>query len=1118
VSNPIRSLVVCIALNAAAAAAVSAQTISQANWTLQSVDSQETEACCYTGANAFDGNASTMWVTRWVSASPPPPHEIRINLGAAYQVTGFRYLPRQDGQPHGNIGQYEFYVSMDGTNWGTAVASGAFANSSTEKQVTFTAKTGQYIRLRALTEVNGQPWTTVAELNALGTPVNPSGSAIPQTNWSLRSVDSEETAVCCYRATNAFDSNVNTFWATRFSTPSSPQHPHEIQIDLGAVYNVNGFRYLPRQDGQPQGNIAQYEFYVSMDGTTWGLAVATGTFPNNLLEKQITFTAKTGRYVRLRALSEFIGNPWTTVAELNVLQSGAQTNQPPDSTITSPSSNMTISTGQSVSFAGSGTDPDNNLPLTYAWNFGTGGPPSSTNQNPGLVTFPNAGVYTVTFTVRDSTGLADPTPATRTITVQGAVSGGLLIPQSGWSVRFVDAEETSLPGYLAASAIDGNPNTSWATPWYQVPGIPPPHEIQLDLGASYSVNGFRYLPHQAFQAGRVSDYEFYVSTDGADWGTPVAVGAFPDTNSAAARDVMFAPKTGRFVRFRALGELHSRYLTFLGELNVWRAGTGTNQPPTVNIVKPAQNITLRAGSGVSLAGTASDPDGHLPLTYRWSLGIGSGVPDQESLTPGFVHFDRVGTFQLTLTVTDALGASSTATRTVLVVGGQPLAKTGWTLRFVDSQETGGGEATNAFDGNPNTLWATQWQAAQPRPPHEIQIDLGAVRSVVGFRYLPRQDAFTAGNIRRYEFFVSADGTNWGPPVAAGIFAHDSGEKEVNFPLKSGRFVRLRALSEVDALPYTVIAELGVLQRQCATPSATLIQPRSGYIQRSSTLQLSADACLNAAGDGVAFVVDGVTVASDYTAPYSVDVTGLAPGEHLVEAYLVDGSGNMVPVPGAYDRSTPVGIGDTYVAMGDGITFGFGDDIAGDDNTADGRNLLGGFEPVLATGLTAARGYPVSVVNEGVAGGSAFSGAATISQILQNYPSAGFFILMYGHNDVTAGRPSGLGLNPGNPGYAGSFKDSMQRMITAIRNAGRVPLIAKHTAVVPLEGPMDSAIQEYNRVIDELTADANNGIGVPSPDFYSYFRARTTTHYSNQVEPNGLGYQAIGQLWRQAIAP
>jgi hypothetical protein len=40
------------------------------------------------------------------------------------------------------------------------------------------------------------------------------------------------------------------------------------------------------------------------------------------------------------------------------------------------------------------------------------------------VTFATAGTYTITFTVRDSLGLADPTPPTRVITVNSGSGGG----------------------------------------------------------------------------------------------------------------------------------------------------------------------------------------------------------------------------------------------------------------------------------------------------------------------------------------------------------------------------------------------------------------------------------------------------------------------------------------------------------------------------------------------------------------------------------------------------------------------------------------------------------------------------------------------------------------------
>ena len=45
--------------------------------------------------------------------------------------------------------------------------SGTFANDETEKQVLFDRKLGRCVRLVALSEVNGNPWTTMAELNVL---------------------------------------------------------------------------------------------------------------------------------------------------------------------------------------------------------------------------------------------------------------------------------------------------------------------------------------------------------------------------------------------------------------------------------------------------------------------------------------------------------------------------------------------------------------------------------------------------------------------------------------------------------------------------------------------------------------------------------------------------------------------------------------------------------------------------------------------------------------------------------------------------------------------------------------------------------------------------------------
>jgi len=129
--------------------------------------------------------------------------------------------------------------------------------------------------------------------------------------------------------------------------------------------------------------------------------------------------------------------------------------------------------------------------------------------------------------------------------------------------------------------------------------------------------------------------------------------------------------------------------------------------------------------------------------------------------------------------------------------------------WVDS-ENPGYEGFRAMDGNPRTMWHTDWQFRQTRHPHEIIVDLGAEYEISGFAYLPRLD-MTNGTIGRYECYVSKSRRDFGRPVVAGSFARSDAENVVRFPAPvRGRFLRLRALSEVAGRPWTSIAELRVL--------------------------------------------------------------------------------------------------------------------------------------------------------------------------------------------------------------------------------------------------------------------------------------------------------------------
>ena len=119
-------------------------------------------------------------------------------------------------------------------------------------------------------------------------------------------------------AVHATDNDPTTFWHTNWSS-SREKHPHEIQIDLGETVTLVGFTQLPRQ-GQSNGRIRRYEFYVSTTQDAWGDPVSRGTFPNTHELQTVRYDSPvTARFIRLVALDEWANQYYTTIAELDVM-------------------------------------------------------------------------------------------------------------------------------------------------------------------------------------------------------------------------------------------------------------------------------------------------------------------------------------------------------------------------------------------------------------------------------------------------------------------------------------------------------------------------------------------------------------------------------------------------------------------------------------------------------------------------------------------------------------------------------------------------------------------------------------------------------------------------------
>jgi len=146
--------------------------LPRTGWTVSATSQQPIDPARY----ILDGDGLTMWQTRYTGKVPKFPHSITINMHAKHVVTGLAYLPRQDGNPNGDIGRYSISVSTDGRHWGRPVAHGRWADDQTQKYATFRKRSARFVRLTALSEAgNRGPWTSAAEINVMG--VAPSKAA-----------------------------------------------------------------------------------------------------------------------------------------------------------------------------------------------------------------------------------------------------------------------------------------------------------------------------------------------------------------------------------------------------------------------------------------------------------------------------------------------------------------------------------------------------------------------------------------------------------------------------------------------------------------------------------------------------------------------------------------------------------------------------------------------------------------------------------------------------------------------------------------------------------------------------------------------------------------------------
>lgn len=200
--------------------------------------------------------------------------------------------------------------------------------------------------------------------------------------------------------------------------------------------------------------------------------------------------------------------------------------------------------------------------------------------------------------------------------------------------------------------------------------------LRLDLASAQSVGRIAYRPRAMSGDplnggdwnGVFRRYQIYVTDNFSaaigDWGPPVASGEWTWPNGQETRFVTFPPKSGRFVYFRretAYGWYSNTQPGYASAQEVWvyRPGTTTNAPPTLNTIG---NLTINEDCGLQVVGLTGITAG---ASESQGLSV-SAVSGNPSLVPNpTVSYASPGTTG-SLSLTPATNSSGSATITVTV--------------------------------------------------------------------------------------------------------------------------------------------------------------------------------------------------------------------------------------------------------------------------------------------------------------------------------------------------------------------------------------------------------------------------------------------------------------------
>jgi beta-galactosidase len=290
-------------------------------------------------SNAFDGNASTRWDT---NAYQTNGQYFQVDMQSAKTFNQIRL--DTTGSANDYPRSYQVYVSSDGSNWGSAIASGSGTSAITD--ITFSSQTKRYLKIVQTGSASGNYWS-IHEFNLYNSSVTPTPTKTPTPTPTPGSSPLDRTgwvgSGTGQNFINAFDGNASTRW----STDAMQTNGQYFQVDLQSAKTFNQIRL--DTTGSPNDYPRGYQVFVSSDNTNWGSSIATGSGTSAITD--ITFSVQTTRYLKVVQTGSAAGNYWS-IHEFNAYNSSSTTPTPtptPTSTPTPTPIPGSVPIGQTIS-------------------------------------------------------------------------------------------------------------------------------------------------------------------------------------------------------------------------------------------------------------------------------------------------------------------------------------------------------------------------------------------------------------------------------------------------------------------------------------------------------------------------------------------------------------------------------------------------------------------------------------------------------------------------------------------------------------------------------------------------------------------------------------------------